>query len=276
MSIEENKAVIRRYVEELWTAGNLDVADEIIHPNTRNPRGSTVWANGPESVKDHRANHPFAAGSPDLRRTTHDMIAEGDKVVLYSTYSGTYTEDNASGIAPTGEAWEMKGVATFVVEDGKIVEEPWGNTNTSAVFQQLAKAAVRQFVEKIWNEGDLEAADQYIASDYVRHDPATPEDVQGIDGFKEVVALYRAALPDLHLEIEDIIAGGDKGETVALRWSGTGTHEGELMGVAPTGKQVNSSGNTFLRLENGRIAEEWVQWDNLGLLQQIGAMSAEG
>ena len=121
MSIEENKAVIRRYVEELWTAGDLDVADEIIHPNTRNPRGSTVWANGPESVKDHRANHPFAAGSPDLRRTTHDMIAEGDKVVLYSTYSGTYTEDNASGIAPTGEAWEMKGVATFVVEDGKIV-----------------------------------------------------------------------------------------------------------------------------------------------------------
>ena len=68
----------------------------------------------------------------------------------------------------------------------------------------------------------------------------------------------------------------NQGETVALRWTGSGTHQGELMGVAPTSKQVNSSGNTFLRLENGKIAEEWVQWDNLGLLQQIGAMSAEG
>lgn len=80
--------------------------------------------------------------------------------------------------------------------------------------------------------------------------------------------MYRNAIPDLHLEIEDIIVG-DRGEKATFSWSGSGTHEGELMGVAPTGKQVNSSGHTFLRLENGKIAEEWVQWDNLGLLQQI-------
>lgn len=166
-------------------------------------------------------------------------------------------------------------MATFLIEDGKIVEEPWSRWSLPALSQQLARAAMRQFVEKVWNEGDLAAADQYIAPDYVRHDPAAPADVQGLDGFKEVVAMYRTAFPDLRLDIEDIIAGGDRGETVALRWTGSGTHQGELMGVAPTGKQVNSSGHTFLRLEKGKIAEEWVQWDNLGLLQQLGAMPAK-
>ncbi len=66
------------------------------------------------------------------------------------------------------------------------------------------------------------------------------------------------------------------GETVALRWSGTGTHQGALMGVAPTGKSVSTSGNTFLQLERGKIAEEWVHWDNVGVLQQIEGMPPQG
>ena len=195
MSIEENKAIIRRYVEELWTTGNLDVADEIIHPNTRNPRGGTFWADGPTSVK--QAVKEVRADSPDFSRTAIDMVAEEDKVVLYSTVAGTHTEVGADGLAPTGEGWEMTGVATFVVEDGKIVEEPWSCWTFPALYQQLARAAMRQFVEKVWNEGDLAAADQYVAPDYVRHDPAAPEDVQGLDGFKEIVAMYRTTFPDL-------------------------------------------------------------------------------
>lgn len=270
MSLEENKAIMRRYVEEVWTAGNLDVLDEIIHPNTRNPRGGTFWADGPnsvkQSVKEGRADYS------NLHRTTIDMVAEGDKVVVYSTFTGTHTEGGSDGFAPTGAAVEMKGVATFVIEDGQIVEEPWSCWNFADIYHPLSKAAIQLFVEKVWNEGDLAAADQYIAPNYVRHDPAAPENVEGLDGFKEMVAMYRTAFPDLHLEIEDIIAAGDRGDKVALRWSSTGTHQAELMGVAATGKLVNTTGNTFLRLENGKITQEWVHWDNLGLLQQIGAM----
>jgi len=272
MSIEENKAILRRYVEELCNTGNYGVLDEIIHPNMRKSGGGPQ-ANGPERVK--QGIQEIRKKHPDFHRTIIDMVAEGNKVVLYSTLSGTHTAEGSDGFAPTGEAVEMTGVATWFIEDGKIVEEPWSCWNFADLYHPLSKGAIRQFVEKVWNGGDLEAADQYIASDYVRHDPTAPEDVQGIAGFKEVVAMYRAALPDLHLQIEDLIAAENQGETVALRWSGTGTHQSELMGVAPTGKQVNSSGNTFLRLENGKIAEEWVQWDNLGLLQQIGALPAK-
>jgi steroid delta-isomerase-like uncharacterized protein len=272
MSIEENKAVIRRYVEELWTAGNIDVADEIIHPNTR---GRFASFNGPEGAKQMVQTNRM--GYSDFRRTVIDMVAEGDKVVLYSTFTATHTGENAggptNGFAPTGQTVEMTGVATFLIEDGKIVDEPWSHWNYADVYHPITTAAIRLFVEKVWNAGDLEAADSFIAADYVRHDPAAPKEaVQGINGFKEIVSMYRTAMPDLHIEVDDIIAG-DKGESATLRWSGRGTHEGELMGVAPTGKQVNSSGHSFFRLESGKIAEEWVQWDDSGLLQQIGAVS---
>ncbi len=60
---------------------------------------------------------------------------------------------------------------------------------------------------------------------------------------------------------------------IAIRWSSTGTHQGELLGVPATGKPVNTTGNTILHLENGKITQEWVQWDKAALLQQIGASS---
>lgn len=272
MSIEKNKVIMRRYVEEVCTDGNLDVLDEIVAPNMRE-RGGCPQPDGPERMK--QMVQSYRENYPDIRRTTIDMVAEGDKVVLYSTLAGTHTKEGSDGLAPTGERWEMTGVATWLIEDGKIAEEPWSCWNFATIYHPLVKASVRQFIENVWNKGALDTASQYIAPNYVRHDPALPEDVQGLDGFKELVAMYRTAFPDLHLQIEEIIAGG-MGETVAVRWSGTGTHQGELMGVAPTGKQVNSSGHTFFRLEKGKIAEEWVQWNNLGLLQQIGAIPAEG
>ena len=187
------------------------------------------------------------------------LVAEGDKVVLYSTFNSTHTEENSDGFAPTGEAVEATGVATFIIEDGKIVDEPWSCWNHPARHQQLARAAVQLFVEKVWNDGDLKAADLYIAPDYVRHDPAAPEDVQGLDDFKEMVTMYRTAFPDLHLNIEDIIAGGDKGETVAVRWSSTGTHQGELMGIPATGNQVQITGIVIARIEGGQNVEAWIQ-----------------
>ncbi|NKB70509.1 MAG: hypothetical protein GKR89_25855 [Candidatus Latescibacteria bacterium] len=271
-TLQKNKAVLRRYVEELWNECKYEVLDQIIHPNVRK-RGGGLDPKGPAGYKQMiETNHQ---GGSDLRRTIVDMVAEGDKVVLYSTFTGTHTEEGADGFAPTGEKLEVTGVATWLIEDGKIIEEPWACWKIPALYQQIARAAMRQFIDKVWNGGDLDAAEQYIAPDYVRHDPAAPEDIQGLDGFREVAAMYRAAFPDLQLDIEEIIAAGDKGETVAIRWSGSGTHQGELMGVAPTGKQVRTTGQTFLRLEKGKIAEEWVHWDSAGMLQQLGAVLAE-
>jgi steroid delta-isomerase-like uncharacterized protein len=131
------------------------------------------------------------------------------------------------------------------------------------------KAVVRRFLEEIFNEGNLDAADELFAPDYVLHDPAVPEEVRGPEGVKRYVSMYRSAYPDTHIAIEDQIAEGDK---VVTRWTGQGTHEGELMGIPPTGERVTVAGIQFDRVSGGRIEETWVIYDALGMMQQLGVV----
>jgi len=133
------------------------------------------------------------------------------------------------------------------------------------------KALARRLVEEAFNAGRLEVVDELVASDFVEHDPSLTEEVRGPAGVKELVAGYRAAFPDIRITIEDQIADGDY---VVSRWSGTGTHQGELMGMPATGKQATVTGITIDRIVDGRIAESWDNWDTLGLMQQLGAIPA--
>jgi steroid delta-isomerase-like uncharacterized protein len=130
------------------------------------------------------------------------------------------------------------------------------------------KAIARRAFEEPW-KGNLDVIDELISNDYVGHDPANPEPLRGPEGVKEFVSTYRAAFPDARITVEQQLAEGD---LVATRWSGRGTHDGELMGVSPTGKQVTVSGLTISRLEGGKIVEEFQNWDTLGMLQQLGAV----
>ena len=86
-------------------------------------------------------------------------------------------------------------------------------------------------------------------------------------------ATYRAAFPDTHLTIEDQIAEGDK---VVTRWTATGTNQGTLMGIPPSGKRVTITGISITRIANGKAVEDWVNFDTLGMLQQIGAIPTPG
>ncbi len=131
------------------------------------------------------------------------------------------------------------------------------------------KEKVRRFVEEVFNEGNLGVADELFASDYVLHDPTTPEEVRGPEGIKQFVQMYRSAFPDGHITVEDQIAEGDK---VVTRFRGRGTHQGELMGIPPSGNQVEVPGITISRMSGGKIAEDWTNYDTLGLMQQIGAV----
>ena len=135
------------------------------------------------------------------------------------------------------------------------------------------KAIVSRYREEVWNEGNLDAVDDYIASNYVRHDPGLPEEVSGPEAVKGLVSMYRAAFPDLHLTLEDMFAEGDK---VVQRLTGRGTHQGELMGIPPIGKQVTVTMIEIFRLVEGKIAEQWVSLDNLGMLQQLGVIPPMG
>ena len=134
---------------------------------------------------------------------------------------------------------------------------------------QENKALVRRVMDEMFNEGNLDLADELFAPDYVDHDPAMPEDIHGPEGFKEYVSVFRSAFPDLHIEIEDQVAEGDK---VVTRWTGTGTHEGDMMGIAPTGNKVTLPGMEIVRFSDGKIAEGWEGYDSMVLMQQLGVM----
>ena len=131
------------------------------------------------------------------------------------------------------------------------------------------KAIVRRSIEELWTEGKLSLADELFSENYSHHDPSTPNFGRGPEGEKKRVVLYRTAFPDLQIAIEDIMAEGDR---VTCRWSSTGTHQGPLSVIAPSGKRVTVSGMTLNIIAGAKIVEGWVNWDTLGLLQQLGVV----
>jgi steroid delta-isomerase-like uncharacterized protein len=131
------------------------------------------------------------------------------------------------------------------------------------------KNVVRRLFEEVWSKGNLSVADELFAPSYTHHDPSTPDVGRGPESEKLRATLYRTAFPDLRLTIEDLIA---EGETVMARWSCRGTHKGDLGGIAPTGKQFTISGISIARFASGKMVEGWINWDALGLMQQLGVV----
>ena len=131
------------------------------------------------------------------------------------------------------------------------------------------KALARRVLEEMFNKGNLDVADELLAPDYVDHDPAMPEDVHGPEGFKQYVGAYRSAFSDLHVQIEDQIAEGDK---VVTRWTGTGTHDGEFAGIAPTGNRLTLPGMEIVRISGGKLVKGWEGYDSMNMMRQLGAI----
>jgi steroid delta-isomerase-like uncharacterized protein len=129
---------------------------------------------------------------------------------------------------------------------------------------------VRRYFAEIWDKGNLDLIDELFTTNFVRHGPVGTEggEVRGLEGFKGLVNSYRTGLPDLRIPIEDLTAEGD---TVVTRWTAYGTHQGELLGNAPTGNQATVSGILVDRVSGGKIEEEWVAYDTLHFMRQIGA-----
>lgn len=135
------------------------------------------------------------------------------------------------------------------------------------------KTNIRRLFEEVWNKGQLPVADELFAPTYTHHDSSTPDVGRGPESEKKRVTLYRNAFPDIRFTIEDMLA---EGETVVARWSCRGTHKGELNGIAPTGKQFNITGISIARFTNGKMFEGYINWDALGLMQQLGVVPELG
>ena len=131
-----------------------------------------------------------------------------------------------------------------------------------------SKRIVERFYEEFVNRGNYDAAEEFIADDCVFYFGAV-EVGRGPEAFRQMLRTLRTAFPDFTTTIDDVIAENDK---VAERVTSRGTHEGEFQGIAPTGKSVVMAGISMFCIADGKIVENWAMPDQLGLLQQLGAV----
>jgi steroid delta-isomerase-like uncharacterized protein len=135
----------------------------------------------------------------------------------------------------------------------------------AAVEEQNKKIVKHEF--ELWDKGDFEALEEVLAPEHVTYSPSANPKPLFLDDSKELGRMIFKAFPDSSFTIEESFAAGDR---VVTRWIYKGTHEGEFMGIPPTGNKVEIGGITIARMENGKNVETWEDYDMLGWMQQLG------
>ncbi|MHC4301238.1 MAG: ester cyclase, partial [Planctomycetota bacterium] len=187
------------------------------------------------------------------------------------------------------------GVTIYRIDDGKVVEA-WWSKDLAGLLEQLGvmppthvsyawgessgvtgdigdpdtnKALVRRMIDEVMNQQNLAVVDELFAADYVMHDPAWPMEVKGPEGFKQWAgAMLEPFFSDGEVAVNDMIADEDK---VVVRWTWSATHTGEFMGIPPTGRQITIAGISIHRFADGKFVESWVNYDSMGMMQQLTA-----
>jgi steroid delta-isomerase-like uncharacterized protein len=288
---EANKALERRVFEEIWNQGALDVADEIFAPNAVLHGLTAADLTGPAAFKHVVAT--YRAAFPDIHWSIDDQTAEGDMVATRLTGTATH-QGELMGIPATGLPVTVTAVLMVRVADGKI-QESWNQWDQLGLMLQLGVAApprpgpqfylwdapsditgdagdpvtnkllVLRVKSQFWNGKDIAGLDETHHANALGHDVSFPAQ-PGYDSYRQGCLAYQMAFPDLHHTTDAILAEGDK---VVVRWTGTGTHQGELIGIPASGKPVKFTGITIYRIADGKIAESWWAYDAFGLVQQI-------
>ena len=292
---EENKAIIGRFTE-LWNTGNLVIADEIFSSGFINHDPNDPGITNLESYKGYIP--AVRIGFPDINIAADDLVAEEEKVAFRYTIIATHQGD-LMGMPATGIQVVWTGITVAHLADGKITEMWWAK-DTLGMLQQLGvippmgredftwgtpsavtgapgdpdanKKIFYRTINDFWNQGDVGVMDELYAIDYLGHDPSGLHGAT-LEEFKQSATGLFIAFPDLHLALNDEIAEGDK---IAKRWTVTGTHSGEFMGIPPTENHVTITGISFYRIADGKIVETWWSSDALGMLGQLGVIPPPG
>jgi steroid delta-isomerase-like uncharacterized protein len=137
--------------------------------------------------------------------------------------------------------------------------------------QERNKQLVDDFIQDLFTKGDLDAVDRYLHPDFVNHNPPFDGSPGGPEGIRQAAAVVRRGCPDWHSEVHQLVAEGD---LVVERFTASGTHRGEMLGVPATAQTLVLQGIQIFRIEGDRIVERWGQLDWLGLLRQLGILPA--
>ena len=133
------------------------------------------------------------------------------------------------------------------------------------------KALIRQMVEEVFNKGNFDKVDEYLAPNFVEHEELPPGIPRGREGLKVLTAMMRSAFPDFKATFHDVITEGDK---VVIRMTWSGTQKGEFMGIPPTGKSISIGVIDIIRVTGDKGVEHWGVMDSMLMMQQLGAIPA--
>ena len=299
---DENLAVVRSFFEEGVNGADLSVFDRVAAPEIVY-HGATVGdESGLEALR--RIYGEALTGFPGIQYTLLTSVAEGDAVALRYSVAGVHSGE-FRGLTPSGETITWTHSAFASVECGRI-SEMWAEIDqldrlqefgilaaegpaarmagaashsaaTPVVSSDSASCAPQRPEEmiavvdrvraEVYNAGNFDVMPEIFADGYL-HGSANGPDAVGIAEGARRIGGFVTALPDLDWTFDAVIA---EGERVAARWTTRGTHDGDLLGFAPTGKPVEFTGISFFTVRCGKVIEFQTEMDAAGLLEQVGA-----
>ncbi len=122
-------------------------------------------------------------------------------------------------------------------------------------------------MDECWNQGKLESISELVSADCRIHDPVFPSLSSGADSLKGHIGMCKNGFPDLTFSIDDTIAERNE---VVHHWTARGTHKAEFLGMQPTNRKATVSGTSIYRIEDGKIVEQWADWNLMSLMEQLG------
>jgi steroid delta-isomerase-like uncharacterized protein len=281
---EANAEVARRFLREVLTEGKLSLLKELLAPDFEFTLPTLPGLRGAEALTGY-VSLLRQAFSP-LSFVEDRIVSDFDKVALRWRMQGKHVGE-FNGVPASGAEVSEYGISFFEFRGGKITAIRVV-ANQLGLQQQISVAApppaltpeannaiAVRFFDGAWNRGDFGLLDALVAPDVRDHSTVAgkPTAKQGHASFVHIIGMFRQALPDLHLSIEDEVYAGDR---VVHRWVIEGTDTGGVMGMPASGKRVRLSGITTVRMAGGRIVERWSNVDELGLLQQLGVVPPVG
>ena len=289
LTTEDKRNVLRRVSGEIFGQGKVEVVDELLAPEFVDHDPLPGISPKRDGIKD--LVHLFQTSFPGITVEVRHIVVEGDKGVDHTRFSGTHAGD-FMGIPATGKHIDTSVIVISKLgPDGRITER-WQRFGALQLMQQLGvipgweepppsppipvvnggretsveeNKAIMTRQLAIWNDGDYDLADELFHPEAVT--PDAPQLPRGPEGCKQVARIFRDAFPDFHMTVEDVVAEGD---VVVCRFQQTGTHEGDLFGIAPTGRTVDFGEMALCQLAGGQIVATWFQTDMLGLMGQLG------
>ena len=294
VTAEQRRQLMLRISREIIVGGDVGLVDELFAADYLDHDPFPGLPADREGFKGavaalHRA-------LPDLTVDVQLTLVDGDKVAYSLTSSGTHDGD-FMGIPPTGRSVVTSAIEILRIDDAGLAKERWQRFGALQMLQQIGvvpgweepppvppmpevrgaapsspeqnrEVMLRQLA--IWNDGDDGVADEIFHPGAIT--PDAPQLPVGPDGVKQVARVFRHAFPDFRMTVEDVLA---EGEYVCCRFRQTGTHEGELFGVPPTGRSVDFGELAICRIVGGRIVASWFQTDMLSLMGQLGVADAQ-